>query len=409
MNHEPESNTQGKDGQIEAADKKMFRGSFAASLIFHGIILLIIGGLIVVPGAVQKFMPVSSVPSAPPQIPEPPKVEEETSMDQSPDAGGSPVADQIQEASSPDPSQVDALVVDSPVPTPHLNASPGATGVTSDVLKKGGGLGGSGGGTGSGIGKGSGKGVSFFGSKEKISSGLVGVFYDLKQSRDRKATPFTNCQDYSQVDAYFKVQDEFIKKGWDDSLLSSKYYHAPTALYATQFWIPMIASEEAPKAFGVEKECEGGYWLAHYKGKIAPPKDGTYRFVGFADCQIFVAVNKKLVLESIVAPYPTHRNLAECPLTGSFNYKDGGGLRAGTWMNLKASDPVELDILWGDEHGHCACFLMMEEKGANYEMDNDHPILPIFQLSPQEVPVVTGDVEPLFAKSPAIWKGFGVR
>lgn len=389
-------------------EKKMMGGSFAVSLIFHGIVLLIIGSIVIVPGAVRKLMPVASVVTAPVQIPEPPKVEESTPMDPSPDAGGSPITDQQLEESSTtqDPAKVDALVVDSAVATsPRLDASAGASSFTGDVFKQGSGRGGSGGGTGSGIGRGSGKGTSFFGSKEKADSTLVGRFFDLKQTPQGQPTPFANapCIELPDLEAYFKVQEDFIHDGWNEEILN-KYYHAPMPLYATQFWVPKIPSEEAPKAFSVEKECQGGFWLAHYKGRVVPPKDGTYRFVGYSDCQIIIAVNKKIVLASgWWKDRHKHLNLTECPLVENYFPNGQGGLRAGRWMSLRASEPVDLDILWGDNGGVCMCYLLIEEKGATYTMEKGHPILPVFQLAPNDTPVAPD--APKFATGFPTWKG----
>jgi len=384
-------------------EKKVMLGSFSLSLLVHASILLIIGGIIIAPGAVQKFMPVASVPTAPVDIPPPPKMEEAAPVDQSLDSGGSPISDQPQDAVTPqDSAKPESLVLDTPSSMgPRMDTSLGAsTTVASDVFKQGG-RSGSGSETGSGVGHGLGR-MTLFGSTEKSPSALVGRFFDLKQTPQGKPTSFAT-ENMNDWDPYFAVQERFIHDGWNEEILN-KYFQAPKPLYATQFWLSRILSEEAPKAFGVEKECKGGFWLAHYKGRVVPPKDGTYRFVGYADHEIIVAVNKKLVLvSSWTKDRPQHLSLpeSECPLTGAYN--DGqGGLRAGPWFHLTTSEPVDLDILWGDNGGHCSCFLMVEEKGAKYEMENGHPILPVFQLAPQETPLSPG--APKFATGFPVWK-----
>jgi len=387
----------------EKSEKKMIRGSFAASLVVHGIILLIIGSIVIVPGAVQKFMPVTSVPAAPPDIPQPPKMEESAPMDQSPDPGGSPISDQPQEAVGPaqDTVKDDALVMDMPsTMAPRMDASSGvSSAVSSDLFKQGGGQGGSGGGTGAGIGKG----MTFFGTTEKLSSALVGTFYDLKQTPGRMPTVFASHPWDSERDCepYFEVQERFVQAGWDDAILD-RYYHTHKPLYATQFWMAQILSSDAPKAFGVEKDCKGGFWLAHYKGRVVPPHDGTYRFVGIADCQIIVAVNKKLALVSAWWPDALKNLGLDCPIVG--NKWGESGMSAGPWFHLTTSEPVTLDILWGDNGGACSCFLQVEEKGAKYEMENGHPILPIFQLAPMNTPVQPRQAT-TFATDFTPWKG----
>lgn len=394
----------------EKKERKLMGGSFAVSLIFHATILLIIGSIIIVPGVVKEMSRIAAV-TPPPTIPEAPQVVDETPEAKADDGGGNPISD-VPETSSTSTStdaNMDALTVASPVSTgPSMNAMAGASAVPGAFN---GGKGGSGGGTGTGVGTGSGPGVgrgkaTFFGSTEKVESALVGRFFDLKQTSARTPTPFatapwTSCAD---CENYFKLQEDFIKGGWDDGMLS-KYFHAPKPLYATQFWVPNRPSPEAPKAFGLEKIVQGGYWLAHYKGKVVPPKDGTYRFVGFADCQMVVGVNKKVVLVSgWFAGRPKNLLPEDGPLVG--RYRGGeGGLRAGTWLELKKSEPVDLDVLWGDQGGDCCCFLQVEEQGATYQMENGQPILPMFQLGqmPLDIPMTGG--QPKYATGFAPWKG----
>ena len=229
-------------------------------------------------------------------------------------------------------------------------------------------------------------------------SALMGIFYDLKQTQDRK--PIT--MDHP---AYFKAIEDFVNGGWDESILN-KYYRSSTPLYTTQFMLASIPSEMAPKAFGVDKYCQGGFWLAHYKGQVTPPKDGTYRFVGWSDCQIVVAVNGKLAL---VASYWKDKPMlnVSCERAASAFYPGGEGLKAGPWFDMKASEPVDLDVLWGDNGGICSCFLLVQEKGANYALDSGgYPILPVFQVAPYNTPDLPA-TEPLkFSHTPSVWRAW---
>lgn len=225
---------------------------------------------------------------------------------------------------------------------------------------------------------------------------LIGIFYDLKQNQKKQPVLMDHA-------TYFKVMDAFIQGGWDEKVLN-KYYRATKPLYSTQMWIPTIASTKAPEAFRVEKTVGGGYWLAHYRAQVIPPKNGTYRFVGFSDCQIIVAVNGKLVLVSTYWKDKPRLDLPECPLVGTYRAGEGG-MRAGTWMDLKTSEPVDLDILWGDNGGVCSVFLQVEEKGGTYAMENGQPILPIFQLAPYDTPVRDAKIQPKFATGFPTWKG----
>ena len=223
---------------------------------------------------------------------------------------------------------------------------------------------------------------------------LIGIFYDLKQTEDRKPTNM-------DLDGYNATIQKFVDSGWDESVLN-KFYQVTTPRYATQIYVPMIASEQAPLAFGIDKWVKGGFWLVHYKAQVVPPHDGTYRFVGWADCEIEVAVNEKLVLDSNWFPQP--RFPLVCP-PASAPGVEGHVLQSGAWMDLKASEPVDLDILWGDNGGVCAAFLLLEEKGVTYQKDSaGFPILPVFQVAPFNIPPADpGTVFPT-APTPVVWK-----
>ncbi len=114
--------------------------------------------------------------------------------------------------------------------------------------------------------------MRFFGMTEKTTPALVGTFYDLKQTRGRKPTGIS-------PDEYHQVFRRFVAQGWRESVLHD-YFKAPQPLYSTQIMIPNMKADEGPKAFGLEKEVQPSRWLVHYKGKVSPPEDGVYHFVG---------------------------------------------------------------------------------------------------------------------------------
>lgn len=182
------------------------------------------------------------------------------------------------------------------VALPDLPTITTATNVVPGMMA---GLGGAGTGTGMGFGAGMGSGMgggggggggmSFFGFRGP-GGGLVGSFYDLKQTRDKKA---------SGVDAnnYTEIVRAWADGGMKESELS-KYFKAPATLSAAQFMIPDMAANAAPKAFDVEKDVKPAQWLAVYRGKVQPPKEGNYHFIGAADDVLLVKANGKLVLDA---------------------------------------------------------------------------------------------------------------
>src|SRR3954471_17876865 len=100
--------------------------------------------------------------------------------------------------------------------------------------------------------------VPFFGFRESKGGGsLVGKFYDLKQTKDRK--PSNLDQDKGFPDEL----NRFVTGGWNESNLA-KYFVGPNPLFTTQIYIPKIPAEQGPQAFqlgGVQPKM----WVVHYK------------------------------------------------------------------------------------------------------------------------------------------------
>ena len=239
-------------------------------------------------------------------------------------------------------------------------------------------------------------------SAEISEAPMIGMFYDLKQTQDHKPTTIDPT-------AYFHVIDEFLSKGWDESVLNH-YYRSSKPIYTTQIYIPYTNSDLAPKVFGLEKEVKPALWIAYYKAQVSPPETGTYRFVGAGDDVIAVAIDGKTVLAAPLRD-PTSSLI---PLT-KWKTSDPGGSQAGTggenfcngdWVTLKRDEPIDLEVMFGDCPGAIySAFLMIEEKGKTYAMAPDHhPILPIFQVAPYNTPQSRGEVAPVFATGFPTWK-----
>lgn len=236
----------------------------------------------------------------------------------------------------------------------------------------------------------------FFGRKERGSdAGLVGIIYDLKQTQQRKQTGM-------HPSVFPEVFQEFLDKGWDEAVLN-RYFRSARQLYTTQIFIPLMNANAAPKAFGVEKVMKPQTWVAHYKGQVSPPEDGTYRFVGYADDIMAVAVDGKTVMVGgrfDVKPWsPRSRDLGEA---------SNGRLAYGEWMELKKDKPVDLDIILGENPGAEFCaFLLYQKQGEEYaKTPEGFPILPVFQLAPVTIPTFTRRDAPKFQSSSQVWKGY---
>jgi len=192
---------------------------------------------------------------------------------------------------------------------------------------------------------------SLFGSAKRTAGALIGILYDFKQDQKREKKPL-------EAKVFDAKVAEFVNSGYDEGLLN-KYYRVPRALYTTQLEIPTISADVAPKAFGVEKTVEPQKWMVHYKGQIAAPADGSYRFVGDADDFVVVAIDGKTVL---VAEMPG------TPMGVKWYAKEGapaGYQAAGDWINFRAGETVDIDILTGESPGgQFRCRLAIQKRGG---------------------------------------------
>jgi len=220
---------------------------------------------------------------------------------------------------------------------------------------------------------------SAFGSRKRVTPALVGIFYDLKQTQERTPVPKIER-------LYSSIIDNFLNDGLHEHDLDT-FFRAGLPLYATQIALPQMDAGLAPKAFGVEKIVKPRYWIVQYKGQIAPPETGTYRFVGNSDDVLAVAINGKVVL---VANHPaTH-----FPHLGWRPPKDQGPkfiaavksevVTYGDWLDLQADQPVDIDIIVGERPGGVFhAWLFYQKKDATYPSKADGKlILPLFQVAP---------------------------
>lgn len=215
-----------------------------------------------------------------------------------------------------------------------------------------------------------------FGSSERSTSALIGIFYDLKQNQQRE--PMNGRKDFG------KIVDEFVSSGFDEALLN-RYFRAPLPLYTTQIAMPRMSAEVAPKAFGVDGEVESRAWVVHYKGQISPPSDGVYRFVGRADDLMVVAINRQVVLDGSLGG--TSKQLVKTnwqrPAPGSAPAANRSATY-GSWIELKAGQPVDIDILIGEWPGGIFnAILLYEKQGETYATSGSGIVLPLFQVAPR--------------------------
>ncbi len=289
----------------------------------------------------------------------------------------------------------------SKVSLPEMPTMPTASSVVPGTMA---GMGGAGFGPGMGFGSGSGGGMggggggggmSFFGFRG-AGAGLVGTFYDLKQKRDRTSSGVTS-------DSYIGIVRGWVDGGLQKGALDD-YFRAPNQLSALQFMIPIMPADEAPKAYGVEKEVKPAQWVAHYKGKVSPPKSGTYYFVGAADDVLIVRFNGKLVLDG---SWVQASNLVAGQIYKTeYGSHPKGGFMRGEAIQVNADEWYDIDVVIGEQPGgfFWAC-LCIEEEGVRYKTDRaGMPLFPLFRLSAGKLPSARKSSLPPSDHNGPIWK-----
>ena len=141
---------------------------------------------------------------------------------------------------------------------------------------------------------------------------LQGVFYDLKQTRNRQPN-----KDFSSVSSdgeytdanlnpTLKIIQSFVNGSWKKSSdfngrliysdLNASYCPA-TRVWNSSFYIGNTSSKTAPQAFGCPDDVKPNCWICIYSGYVVAPFTGKFRFVGFGDDFLVVRVNQNIVFD----------------------------------------------------------------------------------------------------------------
>ena len=334
---------------------------------------------------------------------------------------------------------VGALGISLPEPE-QLTQIASVGGLISGALSVGQGGNGSGGGKGDGNGLGFGNGIAPtmstgngtmnpFGMLNPDKGALVGTFYDLKQTSDRKPTDMNDEQFREEL-------KDIVKRGLKENLFR-KYFKAPRELFQTKLQIPKILADGAPAAFECENEVQPRRWVVVYRGAVQAPRSGKYRFVGAGDDVLFVRFNNRdafdygYTMASVGSNIigrgdeladPKHSSDLEknirklspmhLPITyykyadTPFINKNIGGMAVGPEFQAEAGRTYPIEILIAEiPGGHFSVSLLIEEIGATYQKDPaGFPILPLFRLDNSlPDPAMEGEVPPFDPNGP-IWK-----
>jgi len=128
------------------------------------------------------------------------------------------------------------------------------------------------------------------------------------------------------------------------------------------------AFHEFPASTGLAPYSHEGGWMAWYHGQAVPPRPGRYRFWGYADNHLLVAIDGRPVFEGS-RDNSSFKKLgisrADNPSLPCLIAK--AGFAHGEWFELNG-DPVQLDILFGEVGGNVTSgLLLVEREGDTYE------------------------------------------
>lgn len=223
--------------------------------------------------------------------------------------------------------------------------------------------------------------IGLFGSKQSSAVGndFEGTFYSLEMRRD-------GSFDQTTPDAVNNAVKRFIDAGCNPRVFAP-YYRSPQKLYTTHFMIPPIVSERGPAGFGIQlsEEVSPAFWVVHYTGKIANAEGGRFRFRGAGDNFMAVMINKEPVLVcGFTAHYFTDISDWRSDHEDNWKYIFGHGRACvGTWFDLEPGVPVQMDVIGGDyAGGWYKMMIVVEKEGGIYPKNADGmPILPAFKTA----------------------------
>ena len=128
------------------------------------------------------------------------------------------------------------------------------------------------------------------------------------------------------------------------------------------------AFHKFPDKTGLTPYSREGGWMAWYHGQVIPPAAGRYRFWGYADNHMLIAINGKPVYEGSrcdssfrdLGIKRTDNPALPCLIARA-------GFAHSEWIEL-GSEPIRLDLLFGEVGGNITSgLLLVEREGEVYE------------------------------------------
>lgn len=123
-----------------------------------------------------------------------------------------------------------------------------------------------------------------------------------------------------------------------------------------------------PERAGLAPFNRAAGWLAWYGGEVVPPEPGRYRFWGYADNHLLVAIGGRPVLDGSRFDSTFHDSL-KLPRSNHPSFpclNAPAGMASGSWVEL-SDEPLRVDILFGEVTGMpTSGILLIEREGEPY-------------------------------------------
>ncbi|QBG46745.1 hypothetical protein EGM51_04795 [Verrucomicrobia bacterium S94] len=216
--------------------------------------------------------------------------------------------------------------------------------------------------------------ISVFGAGQAIGNDFEGELYHFRY--DRRGGKISSMD----LDPFFDIVREYARKGFKKSVLAP-YYRSAKKLYTTHFIVPQVPSRMAPGLFG-EPDKEGDCFFVNYKGKLVYHEDIKFRFWGSGDGYISVMVDgEHVLLNGWDARLEVLDYWQSSDSQSGKHYCVGMGMAVGDWIELKAGEPKDMEIFFGEWGGGImSAALLVEVEGVEYPQTKwGGPLLPAFK------------------------------
>ncbi len=194
---------------------------------------------------------------------------------------------------------------------------------------------------------------------QPVTEGLLGVVMGLEGSSDLPP------QSRSPEDHIGGRVLPLVRSGFrDESCLDGLSFGEPV-----RFGGVAGALSRLPEQAGLSGISPQHGWMAWFRGEVVPPQPGRYRFWGYADNHLLVAIDGRPVFEGsrfgsvlqeeLGVPRQDH---LEFPCLNATT-----GFASGDWIEV-GSEPVRLDILLGEmSNPFTAGLLLVEREGETLD------------------------------------------